>query len=81
MKVFVAGITSFLPVLAGLLGAKRPMHVPAWLARPAAGKTGVAVMTEQRGATNAKAKRGLGWTRAHPSWRTGFAADFGGATR
>jgi hypothetical protein len=30
-------------------------------------------MTELRGASNAKAKRDLGW-RPHPSWRQGFAA-------
>jgi len=31
-------------------------------------------MTEIRGASNAKAKRELGWQPAHPSWRGGFAA-------
>jgi hypothetical protein len=31
-------------------------------------------MTEVRGASNAKAKRELGWQPAHPSWRQGFAA-------
>jgi 2-alkyl-3-oxoalkanoate reductase len=30
------------------------------------------MMTELRGASNAKAKRELGWTPAHPSWRQGF---------
>ena len=29
-------------------------------------------MTETRGASNAKAKRELGWAPTHPSWRTGF---------
>ncbi|WP_245509708.1 hypothetical protein [Bradyrhizobium vignae] len=32
----------------------------------------VAMMTEVRGASNAKAKRELGWLPAHPSWRDGF---------
>ena len=31
------------------------------------------MMTEVRGASNAKAKRELGWEPAHPSWRQGFA--------
>jgi hypothetical protein len=31
-------------------------------------------MTDVRGASNAKAKRELGWRPAHPSWRQGFAA-------
>jgi hypothetical protein len=33
--------------------------------------------TESRGASNAKAKRELGWTLAHPTWREGFAAVYG----
>jgi len=32
------------------------------------------MMTEIRGASNAKAKRELGWHPEHPSWREGFAA-------
>jgi hypothetical protein len=28
--------------------------------------------TESRGASNAKAKRELGWTLLHPSWRQGL---------
>jgi len=31
--------------------------------------------TQLRGASNAKAKRELGWQPAHPSWRQGFAAS------
>jgi hypothetical protein len=31
-------------------------------------------MTEIRGASNAKAKRELGWQPAHSSWRQGFTA-------
>jgi hypothetical protein len=30
-----------------------------------------------RGASNAKAKRELGWTLRYPSWRLGFAAAYG----
>jgi len=37
-----------------------------------AGETAVVMMTEIRGASNAKAKRELGWTLRHPSWRRGF---------
>jgi len=33
--------------------------------------------TEARGASNAKAKRELGWTPAHPSWRQRFAEAYG----
>ena len=31
------------------------------------------MMTEVRGASNAKAKRELAWAPAHPSWRQGLA--------
>ena len=39
-----------------------------------AGEFGVMLMTEIRGASNAKAKRELAWRPRHPSWRQGFAA-------
>ena len=32
--------------------------------------------TESRGASNAKAKRELGWTLRYPSWRRGFAVAY-----
>ena len=55
-------------------GAKKPMRVPRFVGRLFAGEAGVVMMTEIRGASNAKAKRELGWRPAHPSWRQGFAA-------
>ena len=58
--------------------AKPPRHVPRWLARLLAGEAGVALMTEIRGASNAKAKRELGWTLRYPSWRQGFPAAYAG---
>ena len=62
----------WLPYLAEAAGAKRPMRVPAWLARLVAGKVAVEMMTEGRGFSNAKAKRELGWQLRYPSWRQGF---------
>ena len=62
----------WLPVLAAAVGAKPPRHVPTWLARRLAGDVVVAMMTEARGASNAKAKRELGWSLRYPSWRQGF---------
>ena len=41
-----------------------------------AGEAGVVLMTEIRGASNAKAKRELGWTLRYPSWRQGFPAAY-----
>lgn len=66
----------WLPVLADALGAKPPRHVPVWLARLLAGEAGVVMGTEARGASNAKAKRELGWQLRYPSWRKGFGAVY-----
>jgi nucleoside-diphosphate-sugar epimerase len=67
----------WLPVLADVLGAKPPRHVPAWLVRLIAGQDVVLGATQSRGASNAKARRELGWTLRYPSWRQGFAAAYG----
>jgi nucleoside-diphosphate-sugar epimerase len=66
----------WLPVLANLLGAKPPRHVPRWLARLVAGEAAVMMGTASRGASNAKAKRELGWSLRYPSWREGFVAAY-----
>lgn len=67
-----APMREWLPVLAEALGAKPPRRVPRWLARLLAGEPAVVMGTENRGASNAKAKRELGWTPRYPTWRTGF---------
>jgi nucleoside-diphosphate-sugar epimerase len=67
-----APVREWLPALAEAIGAKPPRRVPRWLGRVAAGESGVALMTETRGASNAKAKRELGWTLRYPTWRRGF---------
>lgn len=67
-----APASEWLPYLAACAGAKPPMRVPKWLARPLAGEVVVAMMTEGRGFSNAKAKQELGWELRYPSWRQGF---------
>jgi nucleoside-diphosphate-sugar epimerase len=69
-----APVAEWLPSLAQTLGAKKPVRVPRFVGRLFAGETGTLMMTELRGASNAKAKRELAWRPAHPSWRSGFAA-------
>jgi 2-alkyl-3-oxoalkanoate reductase len=64
----------WLPFLAQQIGAKPPRKVPKWLAKLAASPAAAMMMTESRGASNAKAKAELGWTPSHSSWRKGFAA-------
>ena len=71
-----APVSEWLPALAKAIGAKPPRRVPRWLARILAGEAGVALMTEIRGASNAKAKRELGWSLRYPSWRQGFPAAY-----
>jgi nucleoside-diphosphate-sugar epimerase len=74
-----APVREWLPALAAAIGAKPPRRVPRRLARLLAGESGVVLMTEIRGASNAKAKHELGWTLRYPSWREGFRAAYGRA--
>jgi nucleoside-diphosphate-sugar epimerase len=69
-----APVAEWLPTLAQQVRAKKPMHVPRIVGRLFAGEASVVMMTELRGASNAKAKRELAWRPAHPSWRQGLAA-------
>jgi nucleoside-diphosphate-sugar epimerase len=71
-----APASEWLPVLADALGAKPPLRFPRWLARLLAGEAVVMMGTEARGASNAKAKRELGWELRYPSWRQGFVAAY-----
>ena len=72
-----APVAEWLPALASALGAKPPRRVPRWLGRLLAGEAAAVMMTEVRGASNAKAKRELGWQPRYPSWRQGFAEGLG----
>jgi len=72
-----APVRDWLPVYAEALGARPPLRIPAWLARPLAGKLGVYFMTGLAGADNAKAKRDLEWAPRYESWRRGFRAALG----
>jgi nucleoside-diphosphate-sugar epimerase len=74
-----APVREWLPVLADALGAQPPRHVPRWLGLLFAGEAAVMMGTDARGASNAKAKRELGWTLRHPTWREGFRAAYAAA--
>ncbi len=63
-----APIREIVPALAAALGAPPPRHAPGWLVRLAAGPQAYSMMTSIRGASNAKAKRELGWEPRH-TWR------------
>jgi nucleoside-diphosphate-sugar epimerase len=67
-----APVAEWLPELATAIGARPPRRVPVWLGRLAVGEVGVSMMTRIRGASNAKARRELGWEPRYRSWREGF---------
>jgi nucleoside-diphosphate-sugar epimerase len=71
-----APMRDWLPALAAAVGVKPPFHVPVWVGRLFMGKT-LPMMTEARGASNARAKKELGWTLRYPTWRTGFPTAYG----
>ena len=72
-----APVREWLPVLASALGAGPPRRIPRWLGRLAAGEAATLMMTDVRGASNAKAKSELGWQPRYASWRQGFAQGLG----
>jgi nucleoside-diphosphate-sugar epimerase len=67
-----APANEWMPAFAEAVGAKPPRRVPLWLGRIAAGRNADAMET-MRGASNAKAKRELGWAPRYATWRQGFS--------
>lgn len=59
-----APVSEWLPALAAAIGAKPPLRVPRWLGRLVAGEAAVVLMTEARGASNAKASESSAGSRA-----------------
>jgi nucleoside-diphosphate-sugar epimerase len=72
-----ARVSVVFPELAKAVGAKPPRRIPRWIGRLLAGEGMTIMMTEVRGASNAKAKRELGWELRYPSWRQGFREGLG----
>jgi 2-alkyl-3-oxoalkanoate reductase len=72
-----ATVAEWLPALAEAVGAKPPRRIPAWVGRLLAGPVVATMITEARGASNAKAKRELGWQPRFASWRQGFTEGLG----
>jgi len=68
-----AAVAEWLPAVAAAFGARPPRRVPRTVGRLLAGQAATVMMTEVRGASNAKARRELGWQPRHASWRAGFA--------
>jgi nucleoside-diphosphate-sugar epimerase len=72
-----APLYDWVPVYARAVGAPKPWHAPTWLGRLAAGRLAVEMMSELRGASNARIKRELSWQPKHQSWREGFRTALG----
>jgi nucleoside-diphosphate-sugar epimerase len=62
----------WLPLYASAIGARPPRRAPLWLARLLAGNAAVAMAAVLPGASNARAKRELGWEPRWATWREGF---------
>jgi len=67
-----APVSTWLPELAMAVGGKPPRRVPVLLGHVFIRAAGVSMMTQIRGASNAKAARELGWKPWYQSWRDGF---------
>ena len=72
-----APMSVVIPEIAKVIGAEPPRRIPRWLGRLIAGEGMTMMMTEVRGASNAKAKRDLGWVLRYPSWRLGIREGLG----
>ena len=65
----------WIPAFCRDVGAPAPMHVPGRLVELMAGRFAASSLQEGRGASNAKAKREMGWAPRHPTWRGGFGLE------
>src|SRR4051812_44165211 len=69
-----ATIAEWLPAYAEALGAKAPWKLPGFICRLLGG-TAARMTIGLRGASNAKARRELGWEPRYASWRAGFPQE------
>ncbi|MEA2411881.1 MAG: hypothetical protein QOC77_2442 [Thermoleophilaceae bacterium] len=65
----------WLPLFARSLGGPEPARISAEQGLARAGWTAVHRMTEQRGASNSRARERLGWEPAERSWRAALASS------
>jgi nucleoside-diphosphate-sugar epimerase len=66
-------IGTWLPEYARAIGAPLPRHVPVWLGKLLGGEVVVSMMTQVRGASNAKAKAALDWKPRYATYHEGFS--------
>jgi 2-alkyl-3-oxoalkanoate reductase len=71
-----APVSAWLPALALAMGARRPQHLPMWLAKLLLPEHLRIMMTEVRGGSNALFRSTFSWAPKVSSWRSGFVAEF-----
>jgi nucleoside-diphosphate-sugar epimerase len=64
----------WIPYVAALVGARKPMRIPVFIARIAAGPMAT-MATQLQPVSNAKAKAELHWEPRYSTWRDGFRAE------
>jgi 2-alkyl-3-oxoalkanoate reductase len=65
----------WIPAFCAEVCAPKPWRIPTWPVRIAVGDFSARLLTEGRGASNAKAKRELSWSPSRATWRAGFLAQ------
>jgi nucleoside-diphosphate-sugar epimerase len=71
-----APASEWMPIVASLVGARTPRHVPESLVRVGAGKFLAYLMCDQPAVSNGRARSELGWAPRYPDWHEGLAAVF-----
>jgi nucleoside-diphosphate-sugar epimerase len=71
-----APASEWMPLVAGLLGAKPPRHVPESIARVGAGAFLTYLMCDQPAVSNQRARTELGWSPRYHDWHEGLPAAF-----
>jgi nucleoside-diphosphate-sugar epimerase len=71
-----APASEWMPLVAGLIGARPPRHVPESLVRVGAGKFLAYLMCDQPAVSNGRARGELGWVPRFPDWHEGLTAVF-----
>ncbi|HEY6472185.1 MAG TPA: NAD(P)-dependent oxidoreductase [Acidimicrobiales bacterium] len=66
----------WMPLVAGLIGARPPWHVPESLVRVGAGRFLAYLMCDQPAVSNRRARTELGWAPRYPDWHDGLTTVF-----